>query len=191
MTDAKQEKKPQCPQSTVQPHKAQPKIVKPINVPNKLVQQNRVTESSPFQIGETVWSEKSTKLREDGTNVAELAASPKKAPEGKDNRTDKKGKSVPPKKRNKPQSTAPLEKDKLPHKKGEEYSLASQPWQLKCKSSQCQQQPSSKKKLKGHFDPSLLHITVEKKSKPRQRLKRHMRMRILMRLWTKQRTRMI
>ena len=170
MTDAKQEKKPQCPQSTVQPNKAQPKIVKPINVPNKLVQQNRVTESSPFQIGETVWPEKSAELRGDGTNVAEVAASPKKAPEGKDNRKDKKGKAVPPnrmtdaKKRNKPQSTAPLEKDKLPHKKGEEYSLASELWQLKRKSSQCQQQPSSKKKMKGHFDPSLPRITVEKKA---------------------------
>ena len=58
----------------------------------------------------------------------------------------------------------PLKKDKSPSKKGEEYFLASELWQLKRKGSQCHHQLRTNKKLKGDFDSSLPRITVDRKA---------------------------
>ena len=75
-------------------------------------------------------------------------------------------KSVPPhtgtktEKRNKPQPTVPLEKDKPPS----QSSLASELWQLKRKHSQCHHQRRSNKKLKEEINSSLPRITVHKKA---------------------------
>ena len=116
-------------------------------------------------MGETVSSEKSVKSQGNENDEAELAAPPKKVTEGKCNRKDDGDKSVPPNKQTKAEKkNEPLQKDKPPSKKGEEYSLASELWQLKRKSSQCHHQLRTNKKLKGDFDSSLPRITVDRKA---------------------------
>ena len=102
-------------------------------------------------MGETVSSEKSVKSQGKENDEAELATPPKKVTEEKCNRKDDRDKSVPPKTKAE-KKNEPLKKDKSPSKKGEEYCLASELWQLKWKGSQCNLQLRTNKKLKGDFD---------------------------------------
>ena len=117
-------------------------------------------------MGETVSSEKSVKSQGNEKDEAELSAPPKKVTEEKCNRKEDWDKSVPPNKHTKAEKkNEPLKKDKSPSKKGEEYSLASELWQLKRKGSQCHHQLTTNKKLKGDFDSSSLpRITVDRKA---------------------------